>query len=78
MTQSEKSNASPWLTPGGVVVHVPGHGPGCKRLDQMSRRFDGEHRYVCAANCPRKKWLAAEAAAAEQRGTAGEQLELIS
>ena len=37
---------------------LPAHGPGCKPLALPSRRFPGEPRYVCAANCPRRKALA--------------------
>lgn len=41
----------------GTDLGAPDHGPGCKETIQMSRRFPGEHRYVCAANCPRKRYL---------------------
>jgi hypothetical protein len=38
---------------------LPPHGPGCKPLAGLkSSRFPGEPRYVCAANCPRKRALA--------------------
>lgn len=37
---------------------VPEHSPGCKPTGMASRRFPGEPRYVCAANCPRRVFLA--------------------
>lgn len=41
-----------------TTPRLPPHGPGCKPLPLRSSRFAGELRYVCAANCPRKKALA--------------------
>jgi hypothetical protein len=38
---------------------LPPHGPGCKPVAGLrSSRFPDEPRYVCAANCPRKRALA--------------------
>jgi len=38
---------------------LPPHGPGCKPLAGLkSSRFPGDLRYVCAANCPRRRALA--------------------
>lgn len=40
------------------AYQLPGHGPGCRPLAVRSARFPREQRYVCAANCPRRKALA--------------------
>lgn len=50
----------PLTAPTASAQHeLPAHGPGCKPLDGLtSTRFPGEPRYVCAANCPRKRALA--------------------
>jgi len=42
-------------------AELPPHGPGCTPMALASNWFEGEQRYVCAANCPRWRALAREA-----------------
>jgi hypothetical protein len=55
------------LTPPPSPHHeLPAHGPGCRPLAGLkSTRFPNEPRYICAANCPRKRALAQVDSAAD-------------
>ena len=54
---------------------APAHGPGCKPLAMSSSRFAGDPRYLCAPNCPRRRWLARHDNPAADRWPSARELE---